>query len=90
MNWPVDRRGRLAPPPQYDATAEKAKSAERAAAGKVRSAMTRFAKAHGEDALISLLKHELQSRGEERWRLDQLAPPRAGADGQTSLLDSGT
>jgi hypothetical protein len=75
------------PIPTFDPAAP-ADPKVKAAEAKLRAALTRFETAHGADALICLMKAELERRGEARWLLDKLAP-KPGKDGQTSLLDAG-
>ena len=55
----------------------------------MRQTMRRFAAEFGQDTLIAFLKTELANHGEERWRLDQLAPHPGDRTGQTSILDAG-
>ncbi|WP_370193826.1 MULTISPECIES: hypothetical protein [Aurantimonas] len=73
----------------FDPATDGPSYAEKVATRNLRSAMTRFETAHGVDALISLLKIELANRGEDRARLDRIAPPRPDASGQYSILDAG-
>lgn len=87
MPLPRDRRGRILPPPTYDQDTA-ADAVEKPDRAKLKAALTRFETKYGADALIAFLKLELERRGEQRWRLDQLAP-KPGANGQSSLLDSG-
>lgn len=93
------RDGSIAPPPTY-AEVQAARRAsgetvraeakrESSAKSRMRQTMRRFAAEFGQDTLIAFLKTELANHGEERWRLDQLAPHPGDRTGQTSILDAG-
>lgn len=95
---PRRRDGSIVPPPTHaDRRARelrdtkgkallKKTSADRT---RLRRSLNRFGEKHGVDALIAFLKLELERHGEERWRIDQLAPHPGDATGQTSILDAG-
>lgn len=92
MALPRDRRGMIVPPSTYEQTAarrtESAASDEKRAIAALRAHHTRFANRHGIEALIAFLKTDLAARGEDRQRLDRLAP-KFERSGQASILDAG-
>lgn len=89
-----DRRSRIMPPPNFKTASRLAATTEPKRPGAardlatLRAAITRYQSRHGPDACIEELKRQLADRGEERWRLDAMAP-KPGAAGQLSLLDAG-
>lgn len=100
VGQPLPRRrdGSIVPPPTYadrrarelrDTSTKKLLRMTSADRARLRRSLNRFGEKHGADALIAFLKLELEKHGEERWRLDQLAPHPGDANGQTSILDAG-